>query len=330
MLAHPTHAAPSPRRAFTLIELLVVIAIIAILIGLLLPAVQKVREAANRISCANNLKQLGTAAHDYAATNDRLPPGYLGTYPNLTAPSRGGNGYPGQIVGVLAYLLPYVEQDNLSQSMLQGVPTDYLSTTQVYPAWWTYPSMWQAAQTRVKIFLCPSDNAYANSAGTIVGAHTYVGPGFFDQDLPYFPIGGGGDNLGRTNYVGVAGYAGAVAADSAGVFTNRSRVSLAQLTAADGASNTAMFGEYLGDSDTGPRRYAAAWMGTGALATAWGLGTGANSSPFTFSSKHSGIVQFCFGDGSVRGLRKGADYNNYIWATGWRDGQVVDFNAISY
>src|SRR5712672_2532461 len=98
------------RDAFTLIELLVVIAIIAILIGLLLPAVQKVREAAARIQSANNLKQIGLAMHSYNDTVGQLPPSF-GWMPR---PSNGAKYSPnGSFGSALFHLLPYIEQDNL-------------------------------------------------------------------------------------------------------------------------------------------------------------------------------------------------------------------------
>jgi prepilin-type N-terminal cleavage/methylation domain-containing protein len=153
-------------RGFTLIELLVVIAIIAILIGLLLPAVQKVREAAARMSCSNNLKQMGVALHNYASANsDKLPGGMQ------SSSNANGNGWPG--APFFFMLLPYIEQDNV-----------YKNVNLVGYAWGTGGGVDGHSIAPIKTFLCPSDPSHNNGVGPSTGwtVTSYARNGFmFDQ-----------------------------------------------------------------------------------------------------------------------------------------------------
>lgn len=140
------------RRAFTLIELLVVIAIIAVLVGLLVPAVQKVREAANRMSCSNNMKQLGLAAHNYASANGVLPPDItveIGAAPG--APGNPGYPYPGIAHAPQVNLLPYIEQENVFKMYNMQFP--WWSSPLIVPG---TPDNQSACQQVVKTYICPS------------------------------------------------------------------------------------------------------------------------------------------------------------------------------
>ena len=186
------------RTAFTLIELLVVIAIIAILIGLLLPAVQKVREAASRMKCQNNLKQLGVAFHGYHDTNGGLPPGYVASGPYVNGAT---DTSPGWAWG--AYILPFLEQQNLYNQYNLSLPV---------------PNS-PAIQTIVKTFLCPTD---------IVPA----GP-FAVTDGSWNPI----CSVAPSSYAACCGGGvSTTAATGNGAFYRNSRTRLTDIT--DGTSNT--------------------------------------------------------------------------------------------
>src|SRR5436305_2481137 len=145
------------RRAFTLIELLVVIAIIAVLIGLLLPAVQKVREAAARMSCQNNLKQVGLAAHNYHDANRKLPPAVSIPWSRVNDASNGRGQEPfGPNWAV--YLLPFLEQAALYQQANPGSYPGIPVSPGVVPAYSAVNNSWRAVRGAVvKNFLCPSD-----------------------------------------------------------------------------------------------------------------------------------------------------------------------------
>ncbi len=156
-----------PRRlGFTLIELLVVIAIIAVLIGLLLPAVQKVRAAAARIKCANNLKQIGIGLHNYHDTNDRLPTGTVGIR-KPCSPVEGDANFA-QATWI-SYLLPYVEQDNVYRMADTSRGTGMTHVP-------THPNR-SFMGVSISLFLCPSNPAVGFTTDTRFAAQPHAARG---------------------------------------------------------------------------------------------------------------------------------------------------------
>jgi prepilin-type N-terminal cleavage/methylation domain-containing protein len=164
-------------RGFTLIELLVVIAIIAILIGLLLPAVQKVREAAARTQCTNNLKQISLAVVDCSDTNAQLMPPGDGLYP-IQIPSA-YNSY----ASVFFHILPYLEQANAYKNTLQPSDPHGNNVGPGGSALPTYSPFWNVLVVNMKTYICPSD---PSNSGTLSGDRS--GPSSYAYNAQAFPV----------------------------------------------------------------------------------------------------------------------------------------------
>jgi prepilin-type N-terminal cleavage/methylation domain-containing protein/prepilin-type processing-associated H-X9-DG protein len=293
-----------PRRAFTLIELLVVIAIIAVLIGLLLPAVQKVREAANRAKCQNNLKQIGLACHNYHSANGIFPT-LMGTPASATA----SKGSTGMAWGFMVFLLPYVEQQNLYTRLNPDGRT--------FEQCFDDPAGLLALQTAVPTFLCPSDNNPAAPLNDNIK---------FTTAKTTTPTA-----ISMSNYIGNGGNSGSDPTGVyGGVFSPGAKVAVADIP--DGTSNTFMVGERCTQLptqlDANGDQFGGLWAGMDQSAPLFDLrwhamegftlyrmqdGESATFRPLpdqAFSSLHTGGANFCLCDGSVRFVSQNVPSND--------------------
>jgi prepilin-type N-terminal cleavage/methylation domain-containing protein/prepilin-type processing-associated H-X9-DG protein len=295
----------SPNRGFTLIELLVVIAIIAILIGMLIPAVMKVKQAAAKTACGNNLKQIGLGLVNYESTNGSFPPG------GVSLNAGGSNNYGNWAI----YLLPFVEQNNLfAQYNFAKNNED--------------PANAAVVGTPVKVYSCPSDpNA---------GIASQPASGTYSGTLPHYATGSyrgvDGTSANFTTFWDNPGTGAAGATRGVLHSTNVGHTDGATTwtpekitTITDGASNTLMVGEYY--TATTPGRttfwaytYTCYAIGSAMPASQYLLadfdlcGTFGNSNACkrAFGSYHTGGLNFVFADGSVHFISSNINTTVYL------------------
>jgi prepilin-type N-terminal cleavage/methylation domain-containing protein/prepilin-type processing-associated H-X9-DG protein len=286
------------RAAFTLIELLVVIAIIAVLMGLLMPAVQRVRESANRIKCANNLRQIGIACQTYHDANGHLPSGYLASRRYVDGAT---DTAPGWGWGTL--ILPYIEQDPVFKSLDLGQPM-------------TSPHNVAGVQSMIPIYLCPSD---------LTPGGPFPVPDGFGATIAL---------AGPTSYAACVGGDESATTDATGegIFYRNSRTRMTDIT--DGTSSTILIGERAwanangiwagavpggvikrGQYNSCQPVVSGAWYPAATLVLAHAHLNNALRDPDgsagmdDFSSRHFAGSNFVFADGSVHFLRSVAGDN---------------------
>jgi prepilin-type N-terminal cleavage/methylation domain-containing protein/prepilin-type processing-associated H-X9-DG protein len=311
----------TPRRGFTLIELLVVIAIIAVLIGLLLPAVQAVRQAANRLACVNNLKNIGLALHNYHAAHNTFPPGAVG-------PMTGTAQYDQlRHHGLVTHLLAYLEQEPLANGYRWDVS-------------WFDPPNQTVVKTQLGVFQCPS--AQANRIQD--GALPTVTPPPSDS---FNGTAACGDYAGITFVNAGLVRAGIIDAPSGprdlignyeAVFPGNHTTGLAAML--DGSSNTILIAECAGRPQLwqGSREVRNTWVSGGPWASRnllWCRGATADGTAFfghcavnctndrEVYSFHPGGANVAFADGAVRFLKATIDIRVFTRLVTRAGGEIV-------